>query len=254
VAKEMTGLDVIYQVRERPGVLVSALTERFAEEEASSVQGIEGEIRAILKVFQELELVVLQTVEGWTSPLPSAQDAAVFLTPRWTQLYQALGVSLTKMRALGHRDTLSVRPLFGTPARIGRGYDVFVVMPFNKELERLYRDHIWSAVEAMGLSCLRADDIFSGGPVVRDIWSGICSSRVIVADCTGRNPNVFYEIGGAHTLGKPVVLITQKEEDVPFDLRHLRYITYGLRDDALRDFKEKLVVAIGECVKVGMRS
>ena len=48
----------------------------------------------------------------------------------------------------------------------------------------------------------------------------------MIADCTGRNPNVFYEIGIAHTLGRDVILITQNEADVPFDLRHLRYVQY----------------------------
>jgi hypothetical protein len=51
-------------------------------------------------------------------------------------------------------------------------------------------------------------------------------SRVVICDCTGRNPNVFYEIGIAHTLGREVILITQNPEDIPFDLRHLRYVRY----------------------------
>ncbi|MHC4565723.1 MAG: hypothetical protein ACYTE3_08185 [Planctomycetota bacterium] len=250
----MTGFEVIYWVREHPGILVSTLTERFAEEEANSIQGTEGEIRTILKVLENFKLVALQVVEGGISTLPGEQDAVVSLTPLWTLLYEALGISLSKIRGLRHHDAFSVRPLFGTPAQLGDGCDVFVVMPFKEEMKRLYRDHIVSAVEAMGLSCLRADDIFSGGSVVRDIWSGIFSSRVIVADCTGRNPNVFYEIGVAHTLGKPVVLITQTEEDVPFDVRYLRYITYCLRDDALERFREQLVAAVGECLKNGMRA
>jgi hypothetical protein len=49
---------------------------------------------------------------------------------------------------------------------------------------------------------------------------------VVVCDCTGRNPNVFYEIGIAHTLGREVILITQNAADIPFDLRHLRYVAY----------------------------
>ena len=51
-------------------------------------------------------------------------------------------------------------------------------------------------------------------------------SRVVICDCTGRNPNVFYEIGIAHTLGREVISITQNPEDIPFDLRHLRYVHY----------------------------
>ena len=46
------------------------------------------------------------------------------------------------------------------------------------------------------------------------------------ATAVGRNPNVFYETGIAHTLGREVILITQSESDIPFDLRHLRYVAY----------------------------
>jgi hypothetical protein len=58
------------------------------------------------------------------------------------------------------------------------------------------------------------------------VVSLIDRSRVVIADCTGRNPNVFYEIGIAHTLGREVILITQNNADIPFDLRHLRYVQY----------------------------
>lgn len=51
-------------------------------------------------------------------------------------------------------------------------------------------------------------------------------SRIIVADCTGKNANVFYEIGIAHAIGREVILITQSMNDIPFDLRHLRAIPY----------------------------
>ena len=76
------------------------------------------------------------------------------------------------------------------------------------------------------MSVERADDIFSDGAIVEDIWKAIINAFVLVADCTGRNPNVFYEIGIAHAMGKPVVLLTQDSSDVPFDVRHLRLIRY----------------------------
>ena len=59
-----------------------------------------------------------------------------------------------------------------------------------------------------------------------DVWRGIYGPRLVIADCTGKNPNLFYEIGMAHTIGKPVILITQKQQDVPFDLQATRYIRY----------------------------
>jgi hypothetical protein len=81
-------------------------------------------------------------------------------------------------------------------------------------------------VEGAGLKCRRADDIWENPAVMQDVVSLIDRSRVVICDCTGRNPNVFYEIGVAHTLGREVILITQSQEDIPFDLRHLRYVSY----------------------------
>jgi hypothetical protein len=91
----------------------------------------------------------------------------------------------------------------------------------------------------MGLTVRRADDFFTAHSVVWDIWKAIVSARLIVADCTDRNPNVFYEIGLAHTIGKPTILVTQKSEDIPFDLQHLRYIAYQLTPRGMRDFETK---------------
>lgn len=62
--------------------------------------------------------------------------------------------------------------------------------------------------------------------IMADIIELICTSSVIVCDLTNKNPNVFYEAGIAHTLGKEVILITQSQDDVPFDLRSIRYIHY----------------------------
>ncbi|KTC71480.1 hypothetical protein Lbir_1734 [Legionella birminghamensis] len=78
----------------------------------------------------------------------------------------------------------------------------------------------------MGLKCRCVDDIWENPAVIQDVVSLIDRSRVVICDCTTRNPNVFYEIGIAHTIGREVILITQSAEDIPFDLRHLRYVSY----------------------------
>lgn len=106
----------------------------------------------------------------------------------------------------------------------------FVLIPFKPPFDRLYREKIKPTVEACGFKCLRADDLFSPTPILEDIWVQICKSRVIIADVTGRNPNVFYEIGIAHTVGKPVIVITQDKQDIPFDIAQFRYFVYS--DDA----------------------
>jgi hypothetical protein len=78
----------------------------------------------------------------------------------------------------------------------------------------------------VGLRCQRADDIWEEDEVIQDIFSLIYRSAIVVCDFTAQNPNVFYEAGIAHTLGRPVVPIAQHQNDVPFDLRHYRFIPY----------------------------
>jgi hypothetical protein len=102
----------------------------------------------------------------------------------------------------------------------------FVVMPFHSLFETEYERVIRPAIEEAGLECVRGDEIYTEQAIVQDIWKSIRQSRVVVAELSGRNPNVMYEIGLAHAIGKPIVLITRNQEDVPFDLRALRYIYY----------------------------
>ena len=106
----------------------------------------------------------------------------------------------------------------------------FIVMPFDGMFQTQYERVIKPAVEAAGLKCIRGDEIYSKPNIMSDIWAAIRSARVIVAELTGRNANVFYEIGLAHAIGKPVILLTRNENDVPFDLRALRYRFYDPND------------------------
>jgi hypothetical protein len=124
----------------------------------------------------------------------------------------------------------------------------FVMMPFRAETDLLYRGLIKPAVERHGLASLRADEIFATGSVTEQIRVAIQQSRLCVADMSGRNPNVLYEVGIAHTLGKPTVLLTQDIDDVPFDLRTIRHIQY--RPDAIEasraDFERAIQQILGE--------
>ena len=99
------------------------------------------------------------------------------------------------------------------------------MMPFDAAFTSVY-DSLKATVESVGRRCRRADEIWENPAIIQDIVSLIDRSRVVVCDLTGRNPNVFYEIGIAHTLGREVIWITQNEADIPFDLRHLRYVRY----------------------------
>lgn len=102
---------------------------------------------------------------------------------------------------------------------------VAVLMPFAMEFDRVYAS-IKRAANRCGLRSLRADDIWEDTTIVQDIFSLIFRAQVVVVDFTGRNPNVMYETGIAHTLGKHVIPISQSLEDVPFDMRHHRVLKY----------------------------
>lgn len=99
------------------------------------------------------------------------------------------------------------------------------MMPFDTAFNAVY-DSIREAADNTGLRCRRADDIWENPAIIQDVVSLIDRSRIVICDCTGKNPNVFYEVGIAHTLGRDVILITQSEHDIPFDLRHLRFVRY----------------------------
>lgn len=114
-----------------------------------------------------------------------------------------------------------------------------VMMPFDAGFNDVYAAIQLAAANA-GLRCRRADDIWENPAIIQDVVALIDRSRVVVCDCTGRNPNVFYEAGIAHTLGREVILITQNDHDIPFDLRHLRYVRYHNNGEGRADLAAAL--------------
>lgn len=119
----------------------------------------------------------------------------------------------------------------GKSVKIEAGESCFVMQPFAAPLGDYYEKIYRPAIEKAGLLPVRADaDIFATGKIIDQVWRGINQAKVLVAELTSRNPNVFYELGLAHALKKPVVLVSSNEEDVPFDLQHIRVIYYDVHD------------------------
>jgi len=169
----------------------------------------------------------------------------VNVTDSWEGIQSALGISLAQIADFDPDDDLVVTPFWGQPGDVSQKHDVFVLMPFADALRPVYEDHIKRVTSGLSLTIGRADDLFSAHSVMTDVWSGIFNARLIIADCTGRNPNVFYEIGLCHVLGRPVVLITQSPDDVPFDVKHIRFIHYIFTPRGMADFE----VALGETIR-----
>src|ERR1051325_9394329 len=95
-------------------------------------------------------------------------------------------------------------------------YKCFVMLPFDPTRENIY-DTVESIVkDYCGFQCIRADEIYGSSGIMEDIWININEARFLIADLTDRNPNVLYEVGMAHSLHRPVILITQDMSDVPF--------------------------------------
>ncbi|MEN8913314.1 MAG: hypothetical protein ABF257_05630 [Polaribacter sp.] len=102
----------------------------------------------------------------------------------------------------------------------------FTIMPFGGWFDKYYEEIYSPAITNAGLLPKRADDLYRPSNIVNDIWDYTKNAKIILADLTNKNPNVFYELGLAHAITKPAILITQSMEDIPFDLRSLRIIQY----------------------------
>ena len=145
--------------------------------------------------------------------------------------------------------------------------NVFVIMPFGKkewiekphgygypkenefDFDSLYSDILKPSVEELGLNIERANSSFSPGSIMEKIWTKINEAAVIITFLTSTNPNVLYELGISHTLGKPVILLTQRSQDVPTDIKSIEYIKYNGQIGKEKEFKEKIQNAIREIYK-----
>jgi hypothetical protein len=123
------------------------------------------------------------------------------------------------------RSILFTPSVFDVPATGTEGDLIAVMTPFAPAFEAVY-DSIALAGSAVGMRTLRAKDIWEHSSVIQDVFSLIYRAQIVVCDFSDKNPNVFYEAGIAHTLGKHVVPITQNATDIPFDLQHHRYFRY----------------------------
>ncbi len=116
---------------------------------------------------------------------------------------------------------------------------VFVLMPFAKGFEQIY-EVIKEVGADAGLQILRVDEMISPGSIMDQIYESIASSGMIVADLSGRNQNVMYELGVANTMGKKTLLLAQDLDDVPFDVRMQRVLVYDLSFKKVLELKSQL--------------
>jgi hypothetical protein len=117
----------------------------------------------------------------------------------------------------------------------------FIVMPFSQEWSGDVHRILAKACHAAGVRPVRGDDLFTPTDILEDIWQSINAADFVIADITGRNPNVLYELGIAHTLAKPVLILSQEAADIPIDLATRRVILYGQKADAWREDLARMI-------------
>lgn len=133
-----------------------------------------------------------------------------------------------------------VHPTVFSVPKVSQEQDlVAIMMPFSKEYDEV-RAAIETACKEIDLRCERADDIWDHSTIIQDIVNLIYRSAVVIVDFSSRNPNMMYETGIAHTLGRPVVPISQSFDDIPFDLVHHRTLNYFPNKEGLEEMTEKL--------------
>jgi hypothetical protein len=115
---------------------------------------------------------------------------------------------------------------------------VSIMMPFSG-FDDVHQG-IRNACIAAGFKCQRADDIWGASSILQDIFSLIYTSKIVIADFSEKNPNVMYEVGIAHALGKLVIPITQSLEHIPSDLRGHRFLTYLKNGEGIEKLTNEL--------------
>ncbi|MCP4581798.1 MAG: nucleotide-binding protein [candidate division Zixibacteria bacterium] len=122
----------------------------------------------------------------------------------------------------------------------------FVIMPFRDDLSNIYKEGIKPAVEKLGMRCERADYNIASDPILFQIFDEILKAKIIIADLTGANPNVYYELGICHALKRQVILLKQEGEEIPFDLAGIRQCEYSDRLGGEKQIQEVLESTIEE--------
>jgi hypothetical protein len=130
--------------------------------------------------------------------------------------------------------------IFELPSVIAREPKAFVVMQFGEPFDALYSQVIKPVVIERGLQVYRVDEVYRPGIILQDITSGIIEAEVVIAEITPPNPNVFYELGFSHAVGKPTILLAERGKELPFDIKGFRCIFYDNTIKGKKDVEDNL--------------
>jgi hypothetical protein len=222
VLQAIPGLAELGAVKEHEARVASLLSERDL-------------LRAQLEVSERTSLTNQSAIEGMRAAIeqlgtrlsePQRKDAQVEVESI-VQAKRAASASIRVQRLSDESIDLET---------------VFILMPMSRDLEPVY-EVIREAGAAVGLTTFRADAISKAGSIIDQIYESIAKSGLIVADLTGRNQNVMYELGLANAMGKETLLLSQNIEDVPFDVRDQRVLTYEASIGGANELRQRLIEA-----------
>ncbi len=191
------------------------------------------------------ELATLVSLKLIKKVVKDEEKVTYEVTSYWESVQIALGISLEELsRVTSQSMIINPASFLGKPPKwMLDPIDLFVLMPFRKDLAQLELC-ITEAGRAVGLNVTRADRFFTQDPALSKVWQSINAASAMIVECSDRNPNVFYELGLAHAIGKPTVLIQQQGSTMPFDTRHLQYIKYDYTPRGMKLLERELAQAI----------
>ncbi|GAB5494858.1 MAG: hypothetical protein Phog2KO_50730 [Phototrophicaceae bacterium] len=139
---------------------------------------------------------------------------------------------------------ITVSPLWGEPLRRTQFQsDVFMIMPFRDKYNAIFENVILPVTADLNLTIKRGDEFSSTrGSIMQEVWAALNACKLVIVETTEINANVYYELGIAHTLGKPAILLSQTKEveALPFDIRHLRFLVYDDTVEGGKDLEKNL--------------
>ena len=164
-------------------------------------------------------------LQSTTIVVTDARDGSLSLSPA---VYNLVDMVESQLRSMPKPDYAFGYPISAAIRERGEMRPAFLAISYAPEFDAV-KQTVLEAAAAARFRCEVTGDLSSPGPIMDQVWSGIRAADVVVADVTGMNPNVFYEVGLAHALGKEVIVLTQ-DSGTPFDIRHFRRIEYGAND------------------------
>lgn len=220
VAVETDPANVIVQVTEETTIKLLYKAAKTPEDEEKLV--FTSSIEKVNKILKPLDLAIMKNENTEEITLRETKDTFISASKNI------------------QKKIVFTPSVFEIPKKSNVSNCVSVMIPFSTEFDDVY-GCINDACYEIGMACHKADDFWHHSAIIQDIFELIFRSSIVVVDFTNKNPNVFYEAGIAHALGKTVIPITQNSEDIPFDLRHHRYLLYRNDKEGLKKLKRELV-------------